>query len=76
MSLDKRGLNNIIWHIETNREVLGDTRTLDDVFQSLRNMGEPYISKYGYEERNRKVVGETKTLNQVLLSLKTLVAES
>lgn len=33
-------LKNIIWHIETNREVLGDKRTLDDVLKSLKNMVE------------------------------------
>ena len=33
----KRRINNIIWHIETNRKVLGDQRTLDDVLKSLKN---------------------------------------
>jgi hypothetical protein len=26
----------ILWHIETNRDVLGDKKTLDDVQKSLR----------------------------------------
>lgn len=30
-------IENIIWHIETNREVLGDKKTLDDVLESLKN---------------------------------------
>lgn len=42
-SLDIYGLsvleriNNIIWHIETNRKVCGDTRILEDVLKSLKN---------------------------------------
>lgn len=32
MDMDiKTQLENIVWHINTNREVLGDARTLDDV---------------------------------------------
>lgn len=33
----KRKLDNILWHIETNRKVLGDKRTLDDVLRALKN---------------------------------------
>jgi hypothetical protein len=33
----KKKLDNIIWHIETNREVLSDERTLDDALKSLKN---------------------------------------
>lgn len=36
----ERKLDNVIWHIETNREVLGDKRTLDDVLQALKNWTE------------------------------------
>ncbi|WP_035790240.1 hypothetical protein [Clostridium beijerinckii] len=36
----ERKLDNVIWHIETNRQVLGDKRTLDDVFQALKNWTE------------------------------------
>lgn len=35
MNLNKK-LENIVWHINTNREVLGDTRTLDDVLTALK----------------------------------------
>lgn len=38
--MDKRQIENIIWHIETNREVLGDKRTLDDVLKALKNCTE------------------------------------
>lgn len=31
-------IENIEWHIETNRNVLGDKRTLDDVHKSLSNL--------------------------------------
>lgn len=34
----KRKLENIVWHIETNREILGDKRTLDDVWNALKIM--------------------------------------
>ena len=34
----KKQLENIIWHIETNRNVIGDTKTLDDVSQALKNL--------------------------------------
>lgn len=34
----KKELENIIWHIETNRKVLGDKRTLDDVLKSLKTL--------------------------------------
>lgn len=37
---NKKALENILWHIETNRTVLGDKRTLDDVLRSLRNWKE------------------------------------
>ncbi|MEE3957843.1 hypothetical protein ACFVXR_17460 [Bacillus thuringiensis] len=36
----KRKLENIVWHIETNREILGDKRTLDDVWNALKIMVE------------------------------------
>jgi hypothetical protein len=29
-------IENILWHIEVNRNVLGDKKTLDDVQKSLR----------------------------------------
>lgn len=35
--MTERQIENIIWHIETNRKVLGDERTLDDVLKSLKN---------------------------------------
>lgn len=31
-------LNNIIWHIETNRKSLGSEITLDNVLESLKNL--------------------------------------
>ncbi|ACK98567.1 hypothetical protein P9Y62_27895 [Bacillus thuringiensis] len=36
----KNKLENIIWHIKTNRLVLGDERTLNDVLKALENMVE------------------------------------
>lgn len=36
--MNKKKIENIVWHIETNREVLGDKRTLDDVLLSLKNI--------------------------------------
>lgn len=39
MSLNKK-LENIVWHINTNREVLGDTRTLEDVLTALKRIVE------------------------------------
>ena len=35
--MDKREIENIVWHIETNRKVLGDKRILDEVLKSLKN---------------------------------------
>lgn len=29
---------NVVWHIETNRKVLGDQKTLDDVLIALKRM--------------------------------------
>ncbi|WP_416808880.1 hypothetical protein [Bacillus thuringiensis] len=37
MSLKKK-LGNIVWHIENNREVLGDTQVLDQVLESLKGL--------------------------------------
>lgn len=34
----KKKLENMIWHIKTNKEVLGDGRTLNDVLEALENM--------------------------------------
>lgn len=31
-------IENMIWHIETNRGVSGDTRVLNDVLRALKNM--------------------------------------
>lgn len=36
MGIEKQ-IENIIWHIETNREVLSDKKTLDDVLKSLKS---------------------------------------
>lgn len=33
----KRTVDNMIWHIETNRKILGNQRILDDVLKSLKN---------------------------------------
>lgn len=37
MTIEKQ-LDNIIWHIEINRKVLGDKEVLDAVLQSLKNI--------------------------------------
>ncbi|MED2213115.1 hypothetical protein P4V91_08195 [Bacillus thuringiensis] len=34
----KKQLENVVWHIETNRKVLGDQKTLDDVLVALKRM--------------------------------------
>ncbi|HDR7624473.1 TPA: hypothetical protein QCX73_005374 [Bacillus mycoides] len=34
----KKQLENVVWHIETNRKVLGDKNTLDDVLVALKRM--------------------------------------
>lgn len=34
----KKQIENIIWHIETNRKVIGDNRTLNDAYQALKNL--------------------------------------
>ncbi|MEB9437419.1 hypothetical protein P4I98_03910 [Bacillus cereus] len=34
----KKQLENVVWHIETNRDVIGDARTLDDVLIALKRM--------------------------------------
>ncbi|MGR5991601.1 hypothetical protein ACT7C6_23980 [Bacillus paranthracis] len=34
----KNKLENVIWHIETNRLVLGDEKTLNHVLEALKNM--------------------------------------
>ncbi|WP_255299080.1 hypothetical protein [Bacillus wiedmannii] len=33
-------LENIIWHINTNRKILGDTQTLEDVLIALQRVAE------------------------------------
>ncbi|HHX7186607.1 TPA: hypothetical protein ACVG9G_000417 [Bacillus thuringiensis] len=33
-------LQNIIWHINTNRKILGDTRTLEDVLIALQRIAD------------------------------------
>ena len=35
--MNKKQIENIVWHIETNRRVAGDKRVLDDVLKSLKN---------------------------------------
>ncbi|MDI6679737.1 hypothetical protein QMA02_28505 [Bacillus wiedmannii] len=34
----KKQLENVVWHIETNRKVLGNQKTLDDVLVALKRM--------------------------------------
>ena len=34
----KNQIENIIWHIENNREVSGDTIVLNDVLKALKNI--------------------------------------
>lgn len=34
----KNQIENIIWHIENNREVSGDTRVLNEVLKALKNI--------------------------------------
>jgi hypothetical protein len=41
----KKKLDNIIWHIENNRKVLGNERILDDVLKSLKNWSRELINK-------------------------------
>ncbi|MED3538281.1 hypothetical protein ABEX53_17275 [Bacillus toyonensis] len=36
----KTKIENIIWHINTNRKILGDTRTLEDVLIALQRIAE------------------------------------
>ncbi|QXN70728.1 hypothetical protein TIMEGRIFFIN_109 [Bacillus phage vB_BspH_TimeGriffin] len=35
-------INNLIWHIESNKDTLGDTETLLAVYKSLRNLKNLY----------------------------------
>lgn len=35
--MNKKQMENMVWHIETNRKVLGDKATLDDVLKALKN---------------------------------------
>lgn len=35
--MNNHEIENIIWHIETNRSVLGDKKTLDMVLEALKN---------------------------------------
>lgn len=35
--MKRKQIENIVWHIETNRRVAGDKRVLDDVLKSLKN---------------------------------------
>ena len=34
----KNQVENIIWHIENNRDTSGDTRVLNDVLKALKNI--------------------------------------
>lgn len=36
--MNKKQIENIVWHIETNRRVEGDKQVLDDVLKSLKNL--------------------------------------
>ncbi|WP_179877164.1 hypothetical protein [Bacillus thuringiensis] len=44
----KKQLENVVWHIETNRRVLGDQKTLDDVLTALKRMVSEADSKETY----------------------------
>ncbi|KAA1807143.1 MULTISPECIES: hypothetical protein [Bacillus] len=44
----KKKLGNIIWHIENNRGIIGDTKVLDEVLDSLKGI-ESELLKYTAE---------------------------
>ncbi|MEM5660877.1 hypothetical protein AAHB62_10410 [Bacillus cereus] len=48
----KKQLENVVWHIETNRKVLGDKNTLDDVLVALKRMASEAESEQTKYYRN------------------------
>lgn len=65
--MNKKQIENIVWHIETNRIVAGDKRVLDDVLKSLKNF---------LKETAQEVPVQEQFLNKISKSSKTLLLET
>lgn len=75
MDILNKKILNVIWHIETNRKVLGDIRTLDDVLASLNQirMHSGIDNIIWHIKTNRELQRDNNMLDYVLVSLKKLV---
>lgn len=61
--MNKKQIENIVWHIETNRIVAGDKRVLDDVLKSLKNFLKETAQEVPVQEQSIKdILSEVSTL--------------
>lgn len=61
--MNKKQIENIVWHIETNRRVAGDKRVLDDVLKSLKNFLKETAQEVPVQEQSIKdILSEVLTL--------------
>ncbi|MBS5886542.1 hypothetical protein [Clostridium sp.] len=52
--MNKKQIENIVWHIETNRRVAGDKQVLDDVLKSLKNLLKETAQEVPVQEQSIK----------------------
>lgn len=50
--MNKKQIENIVWHIETNRRVAGDKQVLDDVLKSLKNFSKETAQEVPVQEQS------------------------
>lgn len=53
--MNKKQIENIVWHIETNRRVAGDKQVLDDVLKSLKNFSKETAQEVPVQEQSNNM---------------------
>ncbi|WP_111931615.1 hypothetical protein [Clostridium tertium] len=65
--MNKKQIENIVWHIETNRRVAGDKQVLDDVLKSLKNFLKETAPEVPVQEQLLEIKIDGKTIASSIL---------
>ncbi|WP_195954681.1 hypothetical protein [Clostridium tertium] len=64
--MNKKQIENIVWHIETNRRVAGDKQVLDDVLKSLKNFLKETAQEVPVQDMKYRVIIESICENRLI----------
>lgn len=64
--MNKKQIENIVWHIETNRRVAGDKQVLDDVLKSLKNFSKETAQEVPVQDMKYRVIIESICENRLI----------